>query len=195
MTSELFKLRWILPGLKTSMIFVPNQSFELLFAFGAQWDSWVSWLRDGSRKWFSCFREWLLTISPGSAAESNSWDTGFSQQLLLFGLSPSGAELLLPVLCQHRLEPALQRCQSGFAWQFLLLFSPGSEHCPGAVSTVWSTAGWALLKAVWAPLSEGQGHPFTPLWNFSMLLPLKAAPQPPPSLFLSSLLLHNVPPL
>lgn len=116
--------------------FVLNQSFELLFAFVAQRDNWVSRLTDGSSKCFSCFKEWLLTISPGSAAKSNSMDTGFSQQLLLFGLGSSDAELLLPLLCQHRLEIALQRCQSDFAGQFLLLFSPCSVMGPGAVYTV-----------------------------------------------------------
>lgn len=131
-----------------------------------------------------------------------------------------------PASALPALEPALQRCHSGFACSSCCSFL--LAQCIAQVLSALFEALLVelLLKAVWAPLSEGQGHTSTPLWNFSMLLPLKAAPQPPPScglpplkrinpfsvlyscsiialrlmilalqcvLFLSSLLLHNVP--
>lgn len=68
-------------------LFLPSP-FELLFASVAQWDSWVSWLANG----FSCFREWLLTLSPGSAVKSDSSDTGFS--------SLGSAPVVLNSFCQ-----------------------------------------------------------------------------------------------
>lgn len=119
---------------KVLWFFVPNQSFELLFAFVAQWDNWVSWLGDGSSKWFSCFREWMLTIAPGSATESNS----------LSSFSSLG-EVVLSSSCQCFASTRTCSAEMSlrFCMQFLLLFSPGSVHSPGAVSTVWSTAGWA----------------------------------------------------
>lgn len=115
-----------------------------------------------------------------SAAQCNGSGTGWSELLLLSGLSSS---------------PGSAQAGSSSA-EVSVRFCIGSSCCSSllaqSMAQVLSVLFKALLvellpKAVW----EVQGHPSMPLWNISMLLSLKAAPQPAPGCEFPPLILIN----